>query len=222
MKTDQNKLKNYPAIGVASFLVIAIFAVILIVPTSREIFKTLSGTHPLIMGFVKFGFLATTGELIAARLTKKTWTLPHYFLLRMLIWALLGIVIALTFKLYSGGATFLLETGILPGKNNLFAHALAAAVLMNVTFGPVMMGFHRMSDKFLDLKYELKSKVSLQKVIDNMDWQTYIRFVVCKTIPIFWIPAHTITFMLPPEYQIIVAAFLSIALGIILSLKNNK
>lgn len=32
----------------------------------------------------------------------------------------------------------------------------------------------------------------------------------------FWIPAHTGTFMLPPQYRIITAALLSIALGTIL------
>ena len=46
-------------------------------------------------------------------------------------------------------------------------------------------------------------------------------FTLLKTIPLFWIPAHTVTFMLPAEYQVIMAAALSIALGIMLSLKKN-
>ncbi|MEL7656378.1 MAG: Mpv17/PMP22 family protein, partial [Bacillota bacterium] len=48
-----------------------------------------------------------------------------------------------------------------------------------------------------------------------------IGFTIIKTIPLFWIPAHTITFSLPGEYQIVVAAFLSIVLGIFLSLKKS-
>ena len=43
-----------------------------------------------------------------------------------------------------------------------------------------------------------------------------------KTIPFFWVPAHTITFMLPPEYQIVMAAYLSVALGIILGIMPKK
>ena len=41
-------------------------------------------------------------------------------------------------------------------------------------------------------------------------------------MPLFWIPAHTVTFMLPSEYQVMMAAALSVALGIFLSLGNRK
>ena len=34
--------------------VFALFAAILIIPSSREIFENLSGNHPYLMGFVKF------------------------------------------------------------------------------------------------------------------------------------------------------------------------
>ena len=53
-------------------------------------------------------------------------------------------------------------------------------------------------------------------------------FVFKKTIPFFWIPAHTITFLLPGQYQVLFAALLGVALGIILSIaavmsrKNNN
>ena len=220
METNQTKLKNNPAIGIACFAVIAIFAIILVIPSSREVFKSLSGAHPFMMGFIKFGLLATSGELIAAKLTKKAWILPSYFGVRMLIWALLGIPIALMFKLFGGGAALLLTNGVLPGAGILIVQAFTASVLMNITFGPVMMGFHRLCDKFLDLKAETNDKVSLKQVIDNTDWQIYVRFVICKTVPFFWVPMHTIAFMLPPEYQVIFAAFLSIALGIILSMRK--
>ncbi len=53
-----------------------------------------------------------------------------------------------------------------------------------------------------------------------MDWHGFVSFTLFKTIPLFWIPAHTLTFLLPPEYQVIAAAALSIALGIILSLRK--
>jgi hypothetical protein len=42
-------------------------------------------------------------------------------------------------------------------------------------------------------------------------------FVFKKTIPLFWFPAHTITFLLPAHLQVLFAAVLSIFLGIILS-----
>ena len=64
--------------------------------------------------------------------------------------------------------------------------------------------------------------ISLPEVTDRIDWRGFIGFVVLKTIPFFWIPAHTVTFLLPPEYRILVAALLSIALGAILAYAKRK
>jgi hypothetical protein len=36
-----------------------------------------------------------------------------------------------------------------------------------------------------------------------------------KAILLFWIPAHTITFLAPEEYLVVIAALLSIALGLL-------
>jgi hypothetical protein len=47
-------------------------------------------------------------------------------------------------------------------------------------------------------------------------------FVFKKTIPFFWIPAHTITFLLPPELRVLFAAALGIVLGVILALASLK
>jgi hypothetical protein len=43
-----------------------------------------------------------------------------------------------------------------------------------------------------------------------------------KTIVVFWIPAHTVTFSLPANYQVLMSAFLSLALGFILTIKPKK
>jgi len=42
------------------------------------------------------------------------------------------------------------------------------------------------------------------------------------TIPFFWIPAHTITFLLPGEYRILFAAVLGIVLGVFLAVATMK
>jgi hypothetical protein len=62
----------------------------------------------------------------------------------------------------------------------------------------------------------------MRAVVDKIDFYGFISFVVLKTIPIFWIPAHTVTFLLPPEYRVLMAAFLSIALGGILAFAKRK
>ena len=47
-------------------------------------------------------------------------------------------------------------------------------------------------------------------------------FLFKKTIPLFWVPAHTITFMLPPEYRVLFAALLGVMLGVFMSLATRK
>ena len=51
----------------------------------------------------------------------------------------------------------------------------------------------------------------------TVDWNSMWSFVLKKTIPFFWIPAHTVTFMLPAHFQVLFAAALGIALGVILA-----
>ena len=42
-----------------------------------------------------------------------------------------------------------------------------------------------------------------------------------KTLLWFWIPAHTVTFSLPADYQIGLAALWSLALGVIMGLTKK-
>jgi hypothetical protein len=58
----------------------------------------------------------------------------------------------------------------------------------------------------------------MEDIITKLDWKVQWNFIFKKTIPFFWIPAHTITFLLPPEFRVLFAALLGIALGIILSI----
>jgi hypothetical protein len=64
--------------------------------------------------------------------------------------------------------------------------------------------------------------IPVGKIITGLDWKTQWGFVFKKTIPLFWYPAHTLTFMLPSNYQVLFAAFLGVALGVILAIANNK
>ena len=48
-------VRGNAAAAVCAFAVLAAFAAVLIIPQSREVFKSLSSAHPYIMGFIKFG-----------------------------------------------------------------------------------------------------------------------------------------------------------------------
>lgn len=49
-----------------------------------------------------------------------------------------------------------------------------------------------------------------------------MEFCFQENYSFFWIPAHTITFLLPPDYQVLFAALLGIALGTILAIAGMK
>lgn len=224
-------MKKEKLTAAASIGILLAFALILVFPQSRDIFKTISGTHPFIMGFIKFGLMATVGEIIALRISKKTWTVPSFLGMRALIWGLIGIAITFMMKTYAGGVSVLTSPNAQTGASallfagekgtvlNKFLTAFYTSVIMNLTFGPTFMAFHKCTDKYLELKFSGMPHKALDAV-SAVDWQTFVGFTLFKTIPVFWIPAHTITFMLPSEYQVIMAAALSVALGIILSLKK--
>ncbi len=202
------------------------FAAILIIPASREIFKTLSNDHPYLMGFAKFAVLATAGELLAVRLAKKEWAIPSYVWARFLIWGVIGVWITYMMKIFGAGVGALMQSGLLPCPENAFLNSFIKAFMisatMNLSFGPTFMALHKCSDTFLDIRATGKRKIKLANVIHKVDWEKFASFTLLKTVPLFWIPAHTITFMLPAEYQVAMAAALSVALGIILNLKRKK
>ncbi len=199
------------------------FILILVIPSSRTAFITFTTNAPLIGGFLKFFVLATMGELLAIRITTRDWSFPNGMIYRSIIWGFLGVVITLIFNIYGVGITVAMEKGLLPGAGSALAFAFLTSSIMNLTFAPSFMAFHRVTDTIIDIKYEKPGeKINLKEVVTRIDWYGFISFVVGKTIPFFWIPAHTMTFLLPGEYRVIAAAFLSIALGAILAFSKKK
>ena len=202
-------------------LLVAMVLFILIYPQTNFYYKVINGAHPYLVGFLKFAVLATMGEMLSNRLIRSDWKRPSGIYYRALIWGFLGMVIVLIFEIFAKGVTAAQAGGLLPFKGVPIAFAFFTSVLMNLTFAPTMMAFHRITDAFLDLYYELKKFPTMNDVINKINWNSFVSFVVLKTIPAFWIPAHTITFLLPSEYRVIVAALLSIALGGILAFAAN-
>ena len=220
LKITNKKTKNALILSYICFSIL-LFAVILIIPASREVFKKLSSEHAILMGFVKFALLATAGELIAVAIVKGELGVPVKIVFRFLIWGLIGMWITLMMKVYSTASVYLMGIGFLPGGDSTFLRALYTSVLMNTTFGPTFMAVHKITDKILELKAD-KKVVNLDNIVNGINWKSFFGFTIAKTVPLFWIPAHTVTFMLPSEYQVMMAAGLSVALGIILSLGNRK
>jgi len=132
------------------------------------------------------------------------------------------------FEIFSSGVAGAVSKSLLWIGDGMVAKIMVAfyiSAIMNLTFAPTFMIAHRVSDTYIDLLCGEGlpfSKINLSAVIAKIDWQSMFSFVFKKTIPFFWIPAHTIVFLLPPEYRVFAAAYLAIVLGAILSYAKRQ
>ena len=161
--------------------------------------------HPMFSAAVQFGLLGTLGEAISVSLRRKQPSLPGGLLqtlAKMLAWALLGIIIKYGFTGMKGFTRALVDHHLLPQAcGDGAGWAFSVSVVTNVFFGPQMMFLHRLEDNLIAWRWNLQGLTTA--------WWTLIWF---------WIPAHTVTFSLPTEYQIGLAALWSVVLGFILGI----
>lgn len=201
-------------------IVIVLWAIMLLVPASRNQYLVISGAHKYMMGFFNFFILATMGDLLAGRISNGKWTMNITTFFKALVWGFIGMAITLFFGLNYAGVAAVQKTHLLPFEKSNFAHAFFTALLTNLTFGPAMFIFHKFTDAFIDRKYNKKS-TNVTALIESIDWKTFFKFNIFTTLPLFWIPCHTIDFLLPPEYRVLLAAFLGIALGLLLTISKK-
>mgnify|MGYP005946739821 FL=1 len=94
--------------------------------------------------------------------------------------------------------------------------------LLNTIFAPVFMTFHKITDThILDCggsPRSLLTPIPMTRIITHLNWDAQWNFVFKKTIPFFWYPAHTITFLLPGEMRVLFAAILGVVLGVLLAI----
>jgi hypothetical protein len=159
--------------------------------------------HPFLSAAIQFGVLGTLGEMLAASLRSRRPSLPCTPLqlpAKVLAWALLGLVIKAGFVGMKGFTHALLDHHILPTFLGFgLGWAFTLSFLTNILFGPQMMLFHRLEDNL----------IMGRRGFDGM-------LPALRTLVWFWIPAHTLTFSLPVEFQVGLAAIWSLALGLIL------
>ena len=186
---------------------------------TRESFLDFASENPYPAGFIKFFILATIGDFISVKIRTGLWSAPKNIVLKAIVWGYIGMSIVYVFSVYPDIIYSLQENNYLPFEGVLFFEALFISIIMNITFAPLMMAFHKITDTVLDnmgMKYS--------EVFAKIDWKNFKSLILFKTIPFFWIPMHTITFLLPSEYRVIFAAILGIFLGLLLGLtkKNAK
>ncbi|MEI7595087.1 MAG: hypothetical protein WCK02_05005 [Bacteroidota bacterium] len=234
------------------FILVALLLIFPFVPNSflsgfqTEFLYNKEGNWWWAASFFKFALLATMGESIGLRISAGVYNRKGFGLLpRAIVWGFLGIGIKMAFVVYAAGTPALVEkyfgvkgaidsmkmkdfmeasaNGL--GGARLFT-AFCISAILNLTFAPVFMTYHKITDThIIDNGGTLAGFfkwIKLKDIFPRLNWSVQWNFIFKRTIPFFWIPAHTITFLLPGEYQILFAAALGIVLGVIMSISNLK
>lgn len=211
--------------------VVALFLPFLLSDSLYQFYLTTTKAHGYLMAFVKFGILATIGDMLGLRILQGRYNYKGYGIVpRAIVWGLFGVWIAAAMKLFSAGAPVMLESfgvqGVVAAMGASFSlekllGAFFISFMMNTLFAPVFMTTHKITDThILDNGGSLKAFITpipVKRIISSLNWGVQWGFVFKKTIPFFWIPAHTITFLLPATWQVLFAALVSVVLGVLLS-----
>lgn len=192
--------------------------------------------HGMLMSFIKFGILATLGEVIGLRIRTGFYHKKGFGLLpRAIVWGFLGVTIYMAFAIFSTGTPVMLERmgfegagsilqGNLSWKKVLVSFSISTA--LNLFYAPVMMTFHKITDIHIQASGgTLKgffTPIRFARLFKEINWDVQWNFIFKRTIPLFWIPAQTFTFLLPEESRVLFAAFLGIVLGVLLAIAALK
>jgi len=192
--------------------------------------------HGVLMSFIKFAILATLGEVIGLRIKTGKYHQKGFGLIpRAMVWGFLGVTIYMAFAIFSAGTPLFLEKVGFENAGNILHSDLSwkkvlvsfsISTALNLFYAPVMMTFHKITDiHILENGGTLKGflrPIDFARIFKEINWDVQWNFVFKRTIPLFWIPAQTITFLLPEEFRVLFAAFLGIVLGVLLAIASLK
>jgi len=200
-----------------------------------DFYNKFNAEHGMITSFIKFAILATFGEAIGLRIRTGNYNHKGFGLLpRALVWGILGLTIKLAFVVFAVGTpAFLSYLGLKEAAATMQSSlsltkvlvAFSISATMNIIYAPIMMTFHKITDTHIlnngGTLLGFFRPIKFGEIIANLNWNVQWNFVFKKTIPFFWIPAHTITFLLPAEFQVLFAAILGIILGVLLAVASQ-
>jgi hypothetical protein len=162
----------------------------------------------LLSAFVQFAVLGSMGEVFGIIASKRRLSGKVLeWIAKALVWGILGIMIKYTFTGFKGFLAILVEKDLLPRalEEIPILHAFSLSVLANSMFGPALMVLHRTGDNLIT---GTKGYAGIQQSLATLAW--------------FWLPAHTVTFALPLDFQVGLAALWSVALGIIMGFTKRN
>lgn len=206
---------------------VAVILGMLVIPGAMDGFIALTAACPFGMSFIKFAVLATLGECIALRITTGQYNRPGFGVLpKAVVWGFLGMGCKVAFTIFGGGTPkLLMEMGLLT------AGATGFGAKLLVAFGHQRLPEHPVRATADDQSqahgyshhpewrqpFEPRPQAGRGGLAARRGLEQHVGFCAQKDRALFWIPAHTITFMLPAHFQVLFAALLGVALGVILA-----
>ena len=199
-------------------------------------YREFNSSHGMLASFFKFAMLSPLGEHLGLRISTGSYyrngigVMPRAF-----VWGIFGMAINMAFVIFSTGIPAFAgylgvenPAGIMSGNISVgkVALAFAVSVAMNSIFAPVFMTLHKITDTHIlatgGTMRGLFSPIPMGEILQNINWKVQWGFVFKKTIPLFWFPAHTVTFLLPEDMRVIFAALLGVVLGLILAVAARR
>ena len=172
----------------------------------------LSASHPYLIGFANFLVFSTFGEAVASRLQRGSW-IPDHVAQKAVLWGMIGIWISAVFPFVSGGVAALGAARLWPVMLGAFSASLWINLLTG--FGFYMMAAHYWAETIIT-----KGWLPPWRIFADPAFVPWARIVMISLL-LFWVPVHTITFMVPDNWRTLFASYLSIALGLILSVAKR-
>lgn len=199
-------------------------------------YREFNSSHGMLASFFKFAVLSTLGELLGLRISSGSYYRKGFGVMpRAFVWGIFGMAINMAFVIFSTGIPAFAgylgvenPAGIMSGNISVgkVALAFAISVAMNSIFAPVFMTLHKITDTHIlatgGTMRGLFSPIPMGEILQNINWKVQWGFVFKKTIPLFWFPAHTVTFLLPEDMRVIFAALLGVVLGLILAVAARR
>jgi hypothetical protein len=204
--------------------------------TVYEGYKTFNAEHGMVMSFLKFAILSTLGECIGLRITSGVYNRRGFGILpRALVWGVLGMGISMAMTIFSVGVPAFLASLGMDNAVTVMGGALswekagvafAISVAMNTIFAPIFMTLHKVTDSHIiatgGTLRGFFTPIRFGDTLAALNWHRQWSFVFKRTIPLFWFPAHTITFLLPGDLRVLFAALLGVVLGVLLAISALK
>ncbi|MEW5702707.1 MAG: hypothetical protein AB1792_10830 [Candidatus Zixiibacteriota bacterium] len=164
--------------------------------------------NPVLSAAVQFAILGMIGEIVSHSLLQRRVGLPCHrwrIAAKVVGWAVLGVFVKYGFVGMKGFTRALIDHRLLPESMGTgIGWAFAVSAIMNILFGPHVMIVHRLTDNLIMGRRDFRGMAG-----------------ALRTLMWFWIPAHTLTFLAPTEFQIGLAAAWSVVLGLIMGFSRR-